>query len=205
MRGIIICFLLILSGSGVRADQDLCERLTIPPEIGLSCAAPATDSSPAHGVVVIRPDAGPFASLSQMTLQHLEFDTDSAAWFASETWLKDQLTLDFGAISHALDTFVDDPDNPLSDLGYDTIVGALDQTLDDIGSLPLSGCGPIIETELGISKIRCEWGIDPMTLYTEIQLIPVDEKRYAINIVSMNKKRMRHFMAIANSFIHGPI
>ena len=140
-----------------------------------------------------------------MSLRNLRPEVDASAWFASDTWLSDQLTLDFSEIMRVLDRFVDDPDSPLSDSRYSSIIGAFEQALDDIGSLPLSGCDPIIATGSNMSKIRCEWGVEPMTLYSEIRLISVGDERYAVNILSMNEKRMRHFSAIANSFVQKPI
>ena len=46
----------------------------------------------------------------------------------------------------------------------------------------------------------CEWELGPLRQYLALRLIERDGERYAVRIRAMNEHRMRHLVAIANSF-----
>ena len=48
--------------------------------------------------------------------------------------------------------------------------------------------------------MSCKWEIGPFHQFMALRLITVDDQRYAIKIRAVNERRMRHLVAIANSF-----
>ena len=46
----------------------------------------------------------------------------------------------------------------------------------------------------------CAWEVGPLQQFMALRLITVDGERYAVRIRAMNERRMRHLVAIANSF-----
>ena len=91
------------------AAQDLCARLSMPSELGLTCTTVADE-------VAITPATGAFAALSRMTLRRLERGgADAAAWSDPGGWLRSQMRIDLSALEDAVGAMAQDPDSPFAD------------------------------------------------------------------------------------------
>ena len=66
---------------------------------------------------------------------------------------------------------------------------------------PLAGCDepeswrPDDDWHMG-----CKWEVGPFRQFMALRLVTLDGERYAVRIRAMNEHRMRHLVAIANSF-----
>jgi hypothetical protein len=49
-------------------------------------------------------------------------------------------------------------------------------------------------------RMECQWEVGPLRQDMELRLVERDGERYAVRIRAMNEHRMRHLVAIANSF-----
>jgi hypothetical protein len=49
-------------------------------------------------------------------------------------------------------------------------------------------------------EMACEWEVGPLRQFMRFRLIEKGSERYAIRIRTMNEQRLRHLVAIANSF-----
>jgi hypothetical protein len=48
--------------------------------------------------------------------------------------------------------------------------------------------------------MECEWQLGPFKQLLALRLVDREGERYAVKIRAMNEHRMRHLVAIANSF-----
>jgi hypothetical protein len=48
--------------------------------------------------------------------------------------------------------------------------------------------------------MACDWELGPLRQYMRFRLVERAGERYAIRIRTMNEQRLRHLVAIANSF-----
>jgi hypothetical protein len=66
---------------------------------------------------------------------------------------------------------------------------------------PLAGCDAPESGAADASwRMDCRWEVGPFRQFMALRLITVDGERYAVRIRAMNEHRMRHLVAIANSF-----
>lgn len=181
-----------VSGPGAAA-VDGCAPLTVPEELGLVCRAEGTGPDE---ILVVEPEGGTFQALSRLTLRELDPVADRLAWSEPEAWLEQQMAVDVGALSAALDEVGGDPDSPFGSEMIKNGIALLVDGLEELSRLPLSACSDVASDE----ELDCRFGIEPFLLFMRISLVARDEARFAFNIHTFNEQRLRHFNAIANSF-----
>ncbi|MEZ5866657.1 MAG: hypothetical protein R3D25_22250 [Geminicoccaceae bacterium] len=170
-----------------------CAPLTVPDELGLVCRIDRTGTG---DVLVVEPAGGTFQALSRLTLRELDPGLDGPAWSEPEAWLEQQMVVDVGALSAALDEVGGDPDSPFGSEMIKNGIAMLVDGLKELSRLPLAACGGAATDE----EIDCRFGIEPFLLFMRVSLVARDEARFAFNIRTFNEQRLRHFTAIANSF-----
>lgn len=175
------------------AAADGCAPLTVPDGLGLVCHIERTGTS---DVLVIEPEGGTFQALSRLTLRELDAEADRLAWSDPEAWLEQQMVIDVGALSAALDDVGGDPDSPFGSDIVKSGIAMLVDGLKELSRLPLSACRESVTDEL----IDCRFGVEPFLLFMRVALVARDGSRFAFNIRTFNEQRLRHFTAIANSF-----
>ncbi|MGE3291007.1 MAG: hypothetical protein AB7O95_06445 [Geminicoccaceae bacterium] len=189
-----LAILLLLASTAARAGN-LCGMVTIPPEIGLTCA-PATEGS-----ISIAPQDGSFAVLSRMTVRPLtRAGSDAAAWTDPQSWLRSQVTPDLAALSDLLAPLADDPDSPFAGEQATTALDTLRRALGGLSSLPLSACDEPAPIGAGEWRMRCDFTSDGLGLFVALRLVAQGEQRWSIIMRTANEQRLRHFEAIAISF-----
>ncbi|HEX2479519.1 MAG TPA: hypothetical protein VHK45_09580, partial [Geminicoccaceae bacterium] len=73
--------------------------------------------------------------------------------------------------------------------------------LGSAATLPLAGCRePVRRARDETWEMVCEWEMGSLRQFMRFRLIERDGERYAIRIRTMNEQRLRHLVAIANSF-----
>jgi hypothetical protein len=173
------------------AAEGLCDRLTVPEMLELAC----TEDLYADRAVVA-PVSGTFRALSRMSLRRLDPEADRLAWTDPRAWLEQQMIVDLDGLSGVVSGLADDPDSPFGGEMMRGALAALVDGLEGLSRLPLAACGEgPSETE-----VACRFGVEPIGLVMQVMLAADGEERFAFNIRTFNEQRLRHFVAIANSF-----
>jgi hypothetical protein len=187
--------LLVLGAPAGAAERGLCERLFVPEGYALTCSV---EGDPAAGGwnLVVQPAEGTFAPLSELTIRPVDEPVADPA-----AWLEEQLTLDMSQFDATLNELLHSPDSPVADT---PIVGQLESwrgVLRAAAGWPLAGCADPESVAGGETwRMECEWQLGPVKQLLALRLVDRDGERYAVKIRAMNEHRMRHLVAIANSF-----
>ena len=152
-------------------------------------------------VLRIRPDDGAFADLSTIEMRPI---IDSIA--DPDGWLRGRVTADIELPQPDSDGIFDSPDSPLSDPAFDAMrdsVRSMLESLQSLGKLPLDFCQPPNTSANRAGPFRemtCVFAIGPLTQHLVFRLQDLDGVWYYTRIRTMNERRLRHLVAIANSF-----
>jgi hypothetical protein len=176
--------------------EDLCARLAVPDGIGLACMVRNDPATPGPAAVV-QPTDSDFAPLSELTLERVEEPVDNPG-----EWLREQLTLDLSPVEAALDELIRGADSPITGTPLAEQLQTWRALLGSAAKLPLTGCGDPVRLAGGIEawEMECEWELGPLRQYVRFRLAERAGNHYAIRIRTMNEQRLRHLVAIANSF-----
>jgi hypothetical protein len=182
--------------------------------VGLMAAAPAfgqgftvpdgfiVETDPANGAVLarVRPLDGPFAGLSTIELRAVDEDIAD-----TDAWLRAQMSADIGD-EVALEALFDSPDSPFSDPVFGLLRSGLKKIAEELarlGQLPLEFCD---EPRAGhnaagdFRELICTIDMGPIKQYYVLRLQRAGGVWYYTAIRTMNQRRLRHLVAIANSF-----
>jgi hypothetical protein len=186
----------IAVASAATPVDELCERLFVPAGAELVCTL-ESDPAGSGGAAVVRPIEGAFAPLSELTLREVEEPVDDPA-----TWLREQLTLDLSAMEAALDGLISGADSPITGTPLAEQLDGWRGLLGSAATLPLAGCNEPEQLAGGIDawEMACDWELGPLRQYMRFRLAERAGARYAIRIRTLYQQRLRHLVAIANSF-----
>ena len=185
------------AGAPVSAQptEALCARLTVPEGLELDCVV-QSDADGAGVAAVVRPTDSEFGPLSELQLRQVEEAIDDPA-----AWLREQLTLDLTPLDAAIDELIHGPDSPITGTPLAQQLQSWRGLLGSAATLPLAGCrDPVRLARDETWEMVCEWEVGSLRQFMRFRLIERDGERYAIRIRTMNEQRLRHLMAIANSF-----
>ena len=156
-----------------------------------------SDAAGAGLAAVVQPTDSAFAPLSELRLRRIEEAVDDPA-----AWLRDQLTLDLTPLDAAIDELIRGPDSPITGTPLAEQLQSWRGLMGSAASLPLAGCAraraPRAATTPGRWAASGRSGRSASIM--RLRLIERDGERYAVRIRTMNERRMRHLVAIANSF-----
>ncbi len=205
-RALLALLVLVMSSSLAAAQptgERLCGRLFVPEGYDLFCEDVAVAEDDGWRAEV-RPIDGRFADFSRLTVRMLRPEgVDAQAWEDGDAWLEAQMRIDMRVYADSLRALARDPDNPLSADGMRQAIKALASALEKLGGLALAACDRPTRTGGGQRVLRCRFGTRPLALHVQVRLVEDGEQRYAINIRTLSARRLRHFEAIANSFVLG--
>ncbi len=148
----------------------------------------------------VRPVEGPFAHLSAIHLREVVGDVDDPA-----DWLRARLTGNLGDMDRA-QALLDSPDSPFGDPAFDAlrkIIPELFKSLTALAELPLAFCDePHVgyNASGGFHELYCVYAVGPVRQYHVLRLQRVEDRWFYTEIETMNERRLRHLMVIANSF-----
>ena len=185
------------AGAPVSAQptEALCARLTVPEGLELDCVV-QSDAAGAGVAAVVRPTDSEFGPLSELQLRRVEEAIDDPA-----AWLREQLTLDLTPLDAAIDELIHGPDSPITGTPLAQQLQSWRGLIGSAATLPLAGCrDPVRLARDEIWEMVCEWEVGSLRQFMRFRLIERDGERYAIRIRTMNEQRLRHLVAIANSF-----
>jgi hypothetical protein len=191
----LICLAWVGAPAAAQPTGALCARLTIPEGLELDCLL-ESDAAGAGLAAVVRPTDSEFGPLSELRLRRVEEAIEDPA-----AWLREQLTLDLTPLDAAIDELTHGPDSPITGTPLAEQLQSWRGLLGSAATLPLAGCGdPVRRAREDAWEMACEWQVGPLRQYMRFRLIERDGERHAIRIRTMNEQRLRHLVAIANSF-----
>ena len=196
-RGFLIGTICLACTGAPAAAQpgNLCARLFVPEGAELGCTL-QSDSAGSGLAAVVQPTDSDFAPLSELTLRHVEEPIEDPA-----AWLREQLTFDLSPVDAALDDLIHGADSPITGTPLAEQLQSWRGLLGSAAALPLTGCAdPVRLTGGDAWQMTCEWEVGPLRQYMRFRLIERAGEHYAIRIRTMNEQRLRHLVAIANSF-----
>jgi hypothetical protein len=175
--------------------EALCAQLSVPAGLQLDCVV-QSDPAGAGVAAVVRPTDSEFGPLSELRLHRIEEPIDDPA-----AWLREQLTLDLTPLDAAIDELIHGPDSPITGTPLADQLQSWRGLLGSAATLPLAGCrDPVRRARDETWEMACEWEVGSLRQFMRFRLIERDGERYAIRIRTMNEQRLRHLVAIANSF-----
>jgi len=183
----------VLAARPAAAIDDPCARLFVPDGYGLTCALGAAASG--EWQVTVQPAEGPFASLSQLTLEPIDEPVDDP-----EVWLRERVRFDLSGVADTLRAQLDSADNPFAGSALEPFLRQWIDGVEYVADLPLQSCGEPAEIAIDTWQMACEWRLLDFEKFLTVRLIERDGQTYAMVINAMNPRRMRHLVAIANSF-----
>jgi hypothetical protein len=190
----LLSFALWSSDAAQAAPAEVCPLLFVPEGYRLTCEIsgdPARDWR-----LTVRPEHELVAPFSVLSLRPVEEPVDDP-----DIWLREQLTLNLSDVGDAFRSLVDRPGSPLFDPALATYLDEIVGRLRVLDQLPLQSCGfPGMTASEDAWEIECDWGVGPIALQGLLRLAYRDEQPYAISVWAINDRRMRHLVAIANSF-----
>ena len=178
---------------------NLCSSLTVPADLGLGCA-PAADVAPAAVAVTPGSDSG-FAGLSRLSLRPLDRAQDPLAWSDPAAWLQQQMTVDTSSYAGVLGGAADDPDSPFAGPEARSALDSFVGVLQGLGRLPLNACDTPLEQTVGRWSMSCRFTMGGLGMLMQLRLVADGDRRWAMTARAANEQRLRHFEAIANSFV----
>ena len=192
---ITVALALLLAGSPAHAQE-----FFIPGGFTMAPGSKHRDASGLRELIVIRPEEGPFAELTAIHLHEVTSPVDDP-----QAWLRDRIKVQVGDPSAAKE-FLESPDSPFEDPAFDNLRKALPElfkSLNSLGELPLGFCDePTVgfNAEGSFDELYCVFDVGPLRRYHVMRLQEVDGDWYFTEIRTMNERRLRHLLGIANSF-----
>ncbi|MEE8202885.1 MAG: hypothetical protein V3S95_09230 [Alphaproteobacteria bacterium] len=164
-------------------------------------AGPAVDASDEwRHLMTVTPAEGAFAHLSAIYLRELRRAVEDP-----DAWLKARLSGDLGDLSAAEQLF-NSPDSPFGDPAFDALREVIPEILEGfraLAELPLKFCdGPQLGYNVSgeFRELYCVYEVGPVRQYQVLRLQRAAGRWFYTEIVTMNERRLRHLLAIANSF-----
>ena len=162
-----------------------------------------TDAEGGHiAVLRVMPEPGAFSQLSSIEMRPL---SENIAYPAD--WLDGRMTAFLNDTEAAdVESVLNAPDSPLADPAFEPLTEILQAAMDHLrrlGQAPLKYCDVQRRGENAVGvydELACRFTIGPLGWYLVLRLQELDGVWYYTRIATMNKKRLRHLVAIANSF-----
>lgn len=151
----------------------------------------------------VTPVEGAFSELSTIQLREITVAIDDA-----DGWLKGQMSGDFGDFG-AGDGLFTSPDSPFGDPAFDALREAIPELIEKlqaIAELPLKFCeGPQTGYNAAgeFRELYCAFVLGPVRQYLVLRVQHAGGRWFFTEIRTMNERRLRHLLAIANSFNMG--
>lgn len=151
----------------------------------------------------VRPAAGTFAGLSGIRLSRVETPVPDL-----DAWLKDRVSADTAALDSAEGLF-SDPDSPFADPAFDGLRRALPGLFADVKSLaalPLEFCDAPrtgYNASGAFRELACAFEVGPVRQFLVLRVQDAGGAIYFTEISTMNERRLRHLLAVADTFTAG--
>ncbi len=187
---LLTAFLAGRAGEATAGGDGVCRLLTVPPGFLARCERSSL------GVRLVVRDPGADHPFERLTLRELVRRGDDAlAWTDPRRWLERQLMLDTRGLARSLDRLRREAGEPTVAM----LLRGLARLLSRLGGLALGACDHR-RSLVGHRVLSCRFGRDPLELFVQVRLIEVGERRFAVNITALDRRRLRRLEAVANGF-----
>ncbi len=155
-------------------------------------------------LLTVRPVEGPFSHLSAIHLREVTGDVADP-----EHWLKARFSGDLGEAGE-IERLLESPDSPFGDPAFDVLRKVIPQLFEGfraLAEIPLQFCdGPRLgyNASGNFHELYCVFNLGPVRDYHILRLQQAADRWFYTEIATMNERRLRHLLAIANSFEAGP-
>ncbi|MDH3739220.1 MAG: hypothetical protein OER92_08490 [Alphaproteobacteria bacterium] len=182
------------------SSASVAQQFDVPPGFVIAPEADTATSKDWSPVTAVRPVEGPFSELSTISLRAVKGDVADPA-----VWLSERLTTQIGD-PEAVEKVFSSPDSPFSDPVFDALKKSLPEFfagLQNLGRIPLHFCE---EPTIGYNasgefrELFCNYNFGPVRQFVVLRLQDTGKGWYFTEIKTMNERRLRHLVAIANSF-----
>lgn len=190
----------LLAASQVAAAPARAQGFDVPEGFVEGDAAQVARSPDWQPFATVRPVDGPFSELSEIVLAHVGGPVADP-----DAWLARRLTAEVAAPAE-VEKLLDSPDSPFADPAFDALRRALPELfagLQKMGELPLEFCDAPTTGYNAAGAFReryCTFAVGPLRKFVVLRLQQVGGDWYYTTITTMNERRLRHLVAIANSF-----
>lgn len=196
VAGVVVVAALAAGGAGTARAQSF----DVPAGFIIedSTASATADQKP---LVTVRPESGSFRDLSSVELSEVTAPIDDP-----DVWLQQRLSMDVSGGQETAENLFTSPDSPFSDPAFDSFRNLIPQVLrgvQTLSQLPLQFCeGPesAFNAEGELRELYCVFQLGPVHQYMVLRLQEVGDTWYYTEVRTMNERRLRHLIAIANSF-----
>ena len=179
---------------------DIPEGFVVTQESQPEVSAQSAASREWRNLITVRPEPGPFSDLSEVNLRQVIGQVEEP-----DEWLERRVTAEL--VDHeVMEDVLESPDSPFSDPMFDLVRDAIPQLyagVQELSKLPLRFCdGPLTAYNASgpLRELNCTYQLGPFRQYFIFRLQQVEGAWYFTEIRAMNEKRLRHLIAIANSF-----
>lgn len=199
----LMTLLVIAAFVALGAQSAAAQQFEVPDGFEVARESTAPGDEDWRPLLTVRPVEGPFSELSAIHLRQVTGAVDD-----QDTWLKRRLTADIGDPKDA-GRILDSPDSPFGDPIFDTLRKALPElfkTLQQAAELPLKFCDnprTAYNASGSFRELYCVFNIGPTRQYRILRLQRAQGRWFYTEIRTMNERRLRHLIAIANSFYVG--
>jgi hypothetical protein len=176
------------------------QSFDVPPGFVVDLVPADPEVTTIRPILSVRPEEGTFADLSSLTLAEIMEPVPDA-----DEWLESRLALEPGS-EQEWEQFLNSPDSPFGDPLFDSFrsfLPKLQGSLESLGRTPLSICTEPT-TPPGVDdqtrELSCSLNAGPFNRYIIYRVHRVGEQNFSVRIDSFNERRLRHLIAIANSF-----
>jgi hypothetical protein len=151
-------------------------------------------------VLAVRPEDGPFAELTSLSLRRVKGAVDDP-----DAWLKNRLTVDVPSDAE-VGAVLDSPDSPFADPAFEVLRQALPQLfagLRGLGRIGAELCDvpqAAYNAAGSLREMYCTFQIGPLRQYMLLRLQNVGGDWYYTEIKTANDRRLRELIGIANTF-----
>ncbi len=161
----------------------------------------AAESREWRPIMTVRPEKGPFSELSAIHLHRVTGQVKDP-----KSWLKDRLTLAMGRGDSDPGAIFTSPDSPFADPYFDSLrktIPELMQFLEKLGRLPLDACD---KPRAGYNatgtyhELYCVFAVGPVRQFIVLRLQKAKGRWYYTDVRTMNERRLRQLLAIADTF-----
>lgn len=151
-------------------------------------------------VLAVRPEDGPFAELTSLSLRRVKGTVDDP-----DAWLKNRLTVDVPSDAE-VGAVLDSPDSPFADPAFEVLRQALPQLFAGLRGLGRIGAELCDDPQAAynaagsLREMYCTFQIGPLRQYMLLRLQNVGGDWYYTEIKTANDRRLRELVGIANTF-----
>jgi len=190
--GLFLLAAQVRAASSQAGKADPCTWLFVPKSYGLRCEGGL------DGSAVVRAREGAATAFEGLVLRELQpYGPDRLAFVQPDRWLRERAEADFRALADLLVLLAQKELGDDRAKALDAELGWLRRRLGDLAAGFVDRCRA--RSRADTEMLACRIGVAPFRLYYQLRLVVAGERRFSVEITALDRRRLRHFEAVANS------